>query len=153
AVWRGDCSGCWPAASGGRLVAALELDQRLGLERRSGQGLRVAPEIDHRNLVDAGDRAAGSALFLSPVSQADVIDRVLLERDTRISALLGAVVDQAVLADVDIASAGAAFPLVRLSVGDIALEVIDAAVGALAEGFDPLVDALLGVGQLAQLSA
>ena len=47
-----------------------------------------------------------------------------LERDRRVSALLRAVVNQAVLADVEIAASGAALPLVRLAQGQVLVEEI-----------------------------
>ena len=58
------------------------------------------------------------------------------ERNARIAALLRAPVHQAVLADVEIARAGAAPPVVRLALGDIVLETVDAREAALAHGHD-----------------
>src|ERR1017187_3774944 len=53
---------------------------------------------------------------------------VLGQRNAGIAALLRAVVHQAVFADVEVARAGAAAPVVRLARGDCRLEVIEARV-------------------------
>ncbi len=54
---------------------------------------------------------------------------VLGEGDAGIAALLGAVVDQAVFADVEVARAGAAAPVVGHAVGDGFLKLVEARVG------------------------
>ena len=80
-----------------------------------GLGLGVAPEIDQRCLMNAGNGAVGSAGFLGEVLALDVSDSVIRQRDSRIAALLRAVVNQAVLADIEIAGAGSAAPVVGLA--------------------------------------
>lgn len=86
----------------------LDLDQRAFLRRRtkdaaSLQSLWRPPEVDEGRLVDAGDGAVGCAGFLSKEFAADVGGGVFGQRDARVAALLRAVMDQAVLADVEIA--------------------------------------------------
>ena len=61
---------------------------------------------------------------------------VLGERDARIAALLRAVMDEAILANVEIARAGAAAPMVFAARGDIVLKRIDARKRAFAEAHD-----------------
>src|SRR5438094_1566205 len=84
--------------------------------------LRSAPGIEDRNLVHAGDCAVRSAAFFGEIFAPDIGDRVLFQRNAGIAALLRAVMHQAVLADVQIACAGAAPPLVRTSLGNVVLE-------------------------------
>ena len=84
--------------------------------------LRRPPEIHRRHAVHAADRAVRRARLRRRELAADVVDGVALERHARIAALLRAVVHQAVLADVEVARAGAAAPLVRLAVGQVVLE-------------------------------
>ena len=62
----------------------------------------------------AGNRAVGSAAFLRQVFAADVFDRVFWERLGRIAALLRTVMDESFFANIQIAGAGAALPLIRL---------------------------------------
>ena len=78
--------------------------------------------------MDAGDGAVGGAGFFGEELSLEVFVGVLRKGYAGVSALLGAVVDQAVFADVEIAGAGAAAPVVGLSVGDGFLEVVEAGV-------------------------
>ena len=55
-----------------------------------------------------------------------LLRRVFRERHAGVAALLGTIMNQSVFADVEIARAGAAAPLVFASGGDIVLELIDA---------------------------
>src|SRR5689334_6690395 len=84
--------------------------------------LLAAPEIKVRNLVHAGDSAKRSARLLRNVLAADILDGVLFQRLTGEAALLRAVVDQAVFADVQVPRSGAAFPLVGAPPGNVVLE-------------------------------
>jgi hypothetical protein len=81
-----------------------------GLE--GGAGLRVAPVVEHGDLLRAGDGAARRARLLGVVLMFKVLAGVLLEWKGGISALLRAIVNQAVLADIELAAAGSAAPLV-----------------------------------------
>ena len=67
-----------------------------------------------------------SAGFFGYVLAADVLHCVLLQGDAGVAALLRAVVHQAILADIQVAGAGAAAPLVGPALGDVVLEAIDA---------------------------
>jgi hypothetical protein len=94
-------------------------------ERRRRQVLPAAPEVDVGNLVHAGDRAARRAGFGGVVFAADIFERVFHQRLGRVAALLRAVVHQAVLADIEVARAGAAAPVILFAVRDVVLEIVD----------------------------
>ena len=99
-------------------------------------GLRAAPTIEDGDLMDAGNGAMRRARFFGVVLAVAAFGGVFRERNSRIAALLGTVVHQSVLADIEITRAGAAAPSVFASGGDIVLEGIDAREGAFAEGHD-----------------
>jgi hypothetical protein len=81
-------------------------------EKSSERLLRLLAElIDHRNLVHAGYRAEGCARLHALVFALEILTRILLQRNARSAALLRAVV-QAVFADVQVAAARAATPVV-----------------------------------------
>ncbi len=84
--------------------------------------LRTSPEVHRRHAMDAADRAVRRAGLFRAELAPDIGDGVGLERHARIPALLRAVVDQALFADVEISRARAASPLVRLPVGEVVLE-------------------------------
>jgi hypothetical protein len=92
--------------------------------------------IDHRNLLDAADRAMGSARFFCDVFALDVGERVVPERNAGIAALLRAVVNEALLANIQIPRPGSAVPVVRSSPGEVFLKPIKPAVAVFAVGFD-----------------
>src|SRR5579862_299996 len=75
--------------------------------------------------MDAANRAVGGARLRRREFAPDVVDRVVVERRSGSAALLRAVMDQAVLADVKVARAGAAAPFVRLAVREVVLEARD----------------------------
>ena len=77
--------------------------------------LRIAPEIENRNLVDAGNRAVRSAGFFCQIFAVHVLTRVFLELNRGIAALLRTVMHQPVFADIEIARTRATAPLVRTS--------------------------------------
>ena len=79
----------------------------------------------------AADRAERRAPFRRQELAPDVVDRVRRERHAGAAALLRAPVHQPVLADVEVARAGAALPVVRLAVGEVHLEAADAGVEVL----------------------
>src|SRR2546423_33076 len=72
--------------------------------------------------MDAADRAVRGAGLARRELASNIVDRIRLERHGRITALLRAVVDEALFADVQVACAGAAPPLVRLPVREVVLE-------------------------------
>src|ERR1051326_2734033 len=102
--------------------------------------------------MDARHRAAWGAGLRGAVLAADVRYRVLGERLGRIAALLRAVVHQAVLADIEVAGAGTAAPVVLLAVRDVVLEIVDARVAALLHGAHGSVDLALLVAERLQLA-
>lgn len=70
-------------------------------------------------------------------------DCVFFEGNTRIAALLRAVMNEPILADIKIAAAGAAAPLIRAPEGDVVLKCIYACETAFLERLHLVVDALL----------
>src|SRR5579863_3289491 len=64
------------------------------------------------------------------------LNSILGERNAGVAALLRAVMDEAVLANVEVARAGAAAPVVFAARGDIVLKRIDARKRTLAEAHD-----------------
>src|SRR5688572_1059007 len=58
------------------------------------------------------------------VFPSQILGAVLLQRNPRMPALLGAPVNEAILADVDVARARAAVPLVRLAVRKVPLKPV-----------------------------
>src|SRR5688572_27614493 len=62
--------------------------------------LRSAPVVKHRHLLDAGDSAEFRARLFSVKLMLQVFQRVLFERDAGESALLRAIMDKAVFADI-----------------------------------------------------
>lgn len=107
------------------------------------EDLRGAPEVHGGDLVDARNGAIGSAGFFGEKFAAAVLGGVVGERNAGVAALLGAIMNEAVLADVEIAGTGAAAPVVLASGGDVVLEPVDAGEGALAEAHDLFKDLLL----------
>src|SRR5579883_2522626 len=73
----------------------------------------------------AGDGAEGRAGFLGYVLAANVFNGIVFKRLGGEAALLRAVMNQAILADVEIARTRPAAPVTRLAVGDALLEIID----------------------------
>src|SRR5260370_18326083 len=80
------------------------------------ESLPISPAIDDRSLVDTGNGAVGGARFFGQVFAANVSGAVLFQRNARITALLRAIMDQAILAHIQISASGAAPPpIVRLA--------------------------------------
>src|SRR5579863_1142927 len=76
--------------------------------------------------MNARDGAVRRASLLGGELALDDGDGVLLERNPRISALLRTVMHQAIFANVQVAGSCAAAPAVRLTLGDIVLEPVEA---------------------------
>src|SRR5262249_29748487 len=112
--------------------------------------LRASPEIHRRDAVHAADGAVRRARLRRAELAADVVDGIGFEGNGRIAPLLGAVVHQAVLADIEVTRAGPAAPFVRIAVGEVVLEAADARVevlqhlaGTVDGGRDVVVDLAL----------
>src|ERR1700683_5338448 len=104
--------------------------------RRGGlrfQGLFAAPVVHHRDLLHARDGAPRRAGFAREVFAPDIFLGVAGERHTGLAALLRTPVHQAIFANVKVARAGAATPLIRFTLRDVVLEFIEARKRALAE--------------------
>src|SRR5580704_18169596 len=86
--------------------------------------------------MDARDRAAGRAALFGQEFAAAALGTVLRQRDAWISALLRAVVHQAILADIKVAGAGAATPIILFAGGNVVLKLIHARERLLAERHD-----------------
>src|SRR4029077_8512012 len=84
--------------------------------------LRSSPGVEDRNLVHAGNGAMGCAEFFGQVLATYVITGVFRERDRRIAALLRTVMDQTVFADIEVARARAAAPIIGQALGNVVLE-------------------------------
>ena len=69
----------------------------------------------------------------------DVCDGVVRERDAGRAALLRTVMHEAVLADIEVARTGAAFPLVGPAIDQVVLEIRQTAVAALGQRLDTLI--------------
>lgn len=90
--------------------------------------------VDIAYLVNTADGTAGGTTFFGKKLALDVFRGVLGQRDAGKAALLAAVMDEAVFADVKVTSACAAAPLVRLAVGDGFLKVIKPAIATARHG-------------------
>src|SRR5580698_6957199 len=73
--------------------------------------------------------------------------RVFLQRNGRISALLRAIMNQAILADVEVARSSATAPLIGTAQRDVVLESIHTGKAAFLQSFHLVVHALLLVIQ------
>ena len=90
--------------------------------------MRGAPVVNVADFVDAADGAVRGAAFGGEEFALDVVGGVVGQRDAGVAALLAAVVHQAVFADVEIAGAGAATPVIRSALGNGGLKVVEARV-------------------------
>src|ERR1700728_248986 len=132
------------SAFGTLLSNLYEFFRRSGRAGRSGI-LRSPPGIEDRHLVDARDGAVRRAGFLCQIFAAQIFTSVILQRRSRIAALLRAVVDESVLANVEIARSGAASPVVGQTLGDVVLKCVDPCKAALFERLHLVIDAALFV--------
>src|SRR5437763_14199890 len=82
----------------------------------------VARVVEERGLLGTGDGAVGCTPFLGFVLAVEVGLRVVGERDAGRAALLRAVMHEAVFADVEIARARAATPVVRSPLREVLLK-------------------------------
>src|SRR5207249_2397504 len=107
------------------------------------KGLRIAPEVEDRDLLHACDRTQGGACLLRRVFAANVFEGVLFERDRRVAALLRAIVNEPLLAYVEVAPTRSAAPVVGLTLCEVILKVIHARVAAFSDRLHLLEDAHL----------
>src|SRR5271166_3067382 len=84
-------------------------------------------------MMHAGNGAVRRTALFGEELSANVGDRVLLHRYSRICALLRAVVNQPVFADIEVASTCSAAPLVGPAVGNVVLKPVEASVIMLLE--------------------
>src|SRR5690242_24288 len=115
-------------------------------------GLRRPPMVHVRHLVYARDGTVRRAAFLGEELTTYVGAGVLLQRNARVAPLLRAIVHQPILADVQIAGAGAAAPVVRVAIGNVVLEAVESRIVLLRELLHLLKHRALGLTQWPQLS-
>src|ERR1700674_4376381 len=119
-----------PAApsSGSMLIArggSGELDQRARWKRGARLNrLGRAPGVNYGNLMNAGNCATGRARLLGEKFAVTQLVGVINEGNPGIAALLRAIVDKAVLADIEVARTGAATPTIFLAAGDVVLKTV-----------------------------
>src|ERR1019366_2751559 len=110
-------------------LAGFQLDQFAGFRLLGGRdSLGRAPEVHIGGVVHAGDGAARRATFFGDELPADMLDRIVRQRNRRIAALLRTVMHQAILANVQVPGAGPAFPLVLTAMSDVVLKEIETGV-------------------------
>src|SRR6185437_7663268 len=88
------------------------------------KGLRAAPIVEHRDLMNARDGAVRGARFFRVELTMAPLGRVLRERDAGVAALLRAIMNEAVLAYIQVARTGSTAPVVFPPRGDIVLKRI-----------------------------
>src|SRR5215469_2534658 len=114
----------------------FDLHQLAGLggwRLRRRRPLRITPKVKDGYLVHARNGAVRRARLLGEILAPHVLPGVLLKRNAGITALLGAVVHQAVLADVEITRPCPAAPLVGTSERNVVLKPVDAGEAAFLE--------------------
>ena len=82
------------------------------------------PEVYYRDLVHARNCAARGAAFLRQKLALPLLVGVIFERNARVPALLRAIMNKAVLADIEIARTSAATPVVLASFRDVVLKIV-----------------------------
>lgn len=115
----------------------------------------VAQQVDHGNAVDAAYSAIRRAGLDRGVFAFEIRGGVLLERHGRIASLLRTVVNEPILADIQIPASRAALPLIGLAGDEILLEEIVVGKGpepGLALALNLLIDGPVSVRQGTQLS-
>src|SRR5580698_3678847 len=113
----------------------------------STRSLLAAEKVKVRNVVHAAHRAIRSARLLGEIRAPDNHARVLIEGLSGIAALLGAIMHQAILADVHIACPGAATPLIRKSLSNRLLKEIQAREVPIFHRLHLMVDFTLALSQ------
>src|SRR5499433_2403677 len=111
------------------------------------------PVVEHRHLLDAGDGAEFRAWFFGVILMLQVFARVFFERNARKAALLRAVMDEAVFADVQITRPRAAAPVIRTAVSQVVLKLIQPSELLLAMMPQLFIDLFLDPAEGFQLAA
>ena len=90
-------------------------------------GLRIFAKLIHdRNSVHTGNRAVWGAWLDGVVFAFEILDPVLLERNSGVAALLRAVMHKPILTDVQVTAARVAMPIVWKPVDKVSLEAVRA---------------------------
>src|SRR5262249_520661 len=106
----------------------------------------------HSDLLNTGDGAPLGAWLFGVKLPLDVCVSVVFQRDGGVATLLGAVMDQSVFADVQVARPGPAAPFVRPAVSQIVLKPVKARPALRAETFQLFVNPRLSLAQRFELS-
>jgi len=104
--------------------------------------LGISPVIYDRNLLDATNCAGWSTGLSGQIFTPHVLFRVVLQRYGGVAALLRAIMNEAILANVEITRARAASPVIRITTRKILLEPVQSRVSTLAVVLDLAVDPL-----------
>src|SRR5215470_11784722 len=117
-------------ARSARVPAGTDLYKVVGgWRRRHGHRLlrlRVAPVVEHSDLLYAGNGAARAAELVGQVFMSAHFRCVLLQRNSRIAALLRAPMHEAVLADIQVARTRTAAPSVFPCARNVVLKIVEA---------------------------
>jgi hypothetical protein len=85
----------------------------------------MVPElVNHRNLVHARNRAKRRTPLYRIKFPVKIFRAILLKGNTRRTALLRAIMDESILADVEISASGTAFPVIRISLYKVLLKLV-----------------------------
>lgn len=104
-------------------------------------------------MLDATDGAFGRTAFVGVKFAVAHIGRVLVQRYTGIAALLGTPMNQAIFADIQIAGAGAALPMVFAAAGHVVLKLVETGEGTFAQRHYLFEDFLIALREGFQLTA
>ena len=85
-----------------------------------------APEVNYGNLVHARNRAARGAALLRQKLALPLLIGIIFQWNARVPTLLRAIMNEAVLADIQIARTGPAPPVVLASLCNVVLEIVQA---------------------------
>src|SRR4029453_2659066 len=114
-----------------------------GLAGDDSVGLGASPEVHRRHAMDAAHRAVGCAGFGRRELASNVVDRIRLERHGWVTPLVGAVMHESILADVEVSRPRTATPVVGFAVrqvflkpGDARVEILEHLPGAADRGRD-----------------
>lgn len=93
--------------------------------------LRISPEVHHRGLVYAAHCAVRSATLLGFILPADIFEAIVGNRRARESTLLRTIVDKTFFTNIEVPGTGPALPVVRFTVSNLFLKLIQSRVALL----------------------
>src|SRR6516225_7352603 len=131
---------------------SLQLHKRWEGLSEGRTSLRVTPVVNHRHLLDAGNRAARRAGFHGVILVFEVLPTVLLQRNARVTSLLRTVMHQPLLANVKVAAPGTTAPLMRGAASNIPLELVQPSIRSFAHLHNLEENPLLMIAERAELA-